>query len=337
MFSGMSRALRAPRLVALLWLLKLALAVAVALPGWLVARSWLGVLPEADALRDGLRIGVLADLAELRPGFFGSLTLSALGLAGLGLLAGLAAAGGVLPVLCDREARPLAERFGSGALRFFGPFLRVGLLSAPIAALALALVIAPLGLLVRRAEHAPPLVQAASLVALLAGAGLVVVLSLSVTDAARIALVRCDGRRAWPALAVGARRVLRQPVRWAGVRLANLLLVAALVSAYALVESRLPGASRGALLLGLLLAQAVAFAQSGVRVSLLAGELALWDAQLPASVAEAAQVPLEPFFVTDPIVESRAESTAAPEALGSEPEASEPEGVALGDEANRPR
>jgi hypothetical protein len=75
--AGLSRALRAPGLVALLWLVKLALAGAFALPAWLALRSWIGVLPEADGLRDGLRLGILADLAELRPDFFGNLALSA--------------------------------------------------------------------------------------------------------------------------------------------------------------------------------------------------------------------------------------------------------------------
>jgi hypothetical protein len=293
--AGLSRAARAPRLVALLWLAKLALAGAFAVPGWLALRSWIGVLPEADGLRDGLRFGILADLAELRPGFLGHLALSALGLAALGLLAGVAAAGGTLQVLCDREPGPLAGRFGKGAFRLFGPFLRVSLLAAPVAAIALGLVAGPLALLVRRTEHASAVAHAASRVALAAGACAVMLLMLAAVDAAWISLVRRDGGgpgRALPALVAGFGRVLRAPLRWAGVRAANLLLVAALVAAHGVVAWRLPGASRAALLLALLLAQAVAFAQSGLRVALLAGELALWDAAPPASLP--AQVLLEP-------------------------------------------
>ena len=290
---GLSRAVSASRLVALLWLLKLAFAATVALPLWLALRAWIGVLPEADPLLDGLRIGVLADLAEQRPGFFPSLALSALGLAVFGLLAGVAVAGGALRVLCERVDGRVAERFGSGVFRFFGPFLRVGLLAAPVAAVTLAVVAGPLALLARRAENGPPALVVASRVALVVAAGLVVVLVLAAVDAARIALVRSDGRRALPALRAGFGRVLRRPVRWAGTRVLNLLLVVVVLALHAAFESRLPGASRASLLASLLLAQAAVFLQSGLRVGLFASELALWDAQAPAPV----QAPLEPVFV----------------------------------------
>jgi hypothetical protein len=318
---GLARALSAHRLVTLLWFLKLALAAAVALPAWLALRAWIGVLPEADLLLDGLRIGVLADLAEQRPGFFPSLTLSALGLAALGLLAGVAAAGGVLRVLCERDGR-VAERFGSGVFRFFGPFLRVGLLAAPVAAVALAVVVGPLVLLARRAENGPPALGVASRVALAVMAALVVLLALAAVDAARIALVRGDGRRALPALRVGVGRVLRRPVRWAGVRALNLLLVAVALALHAALESRLPGASRASLPASLLLAQAAAFLQSGLRVALLGSELALWDAQAPAAV----QASLEPAPVPGP------EPSAVPEPAPEPPPSAEG-----AEDPNRPR
>ena len=325
---GLSRALSASRLVALLWLLKLALAALVALPAWLALRAWIGVLPEADLLLDGLRIGVLADLAEQRPGFLPSLTQSALGLAAFGLLAGVAAAGGVLRVLCEPDGR-VAERFGSGVFRFFGPFLRVGLLAAPVAAVALAVVVGPLALLARRAESGPPAWGVASRVALAVAGALVVILVLAAVDAARIALVRGDGRRALPALLSGFGRVLRRPVRWAGVRALNLVLVVVVLAVHAAFESRLPGASRASLPASLLLAQAVVFLQSGLRVALLGGELALWDAQAPAP----AQAPLEPEPAPGPEPSPVPEPSALPEPVPAPlPPSAEGE-----EDPNRPR
>ena len=91
---GLAAARRTPRLAVTLWLLNLTLALAAGVPGWLALRSAIATLPEADALGDGLSLGVLFDLVELRPGLLGGLALSAAGVAALGLLVGAAVAGG---------------------------------------------------------------------------------------------------------------------------------------------------------------------------------------------------------------------------------------------------
>jgi hypothetical protein len=291
--AGLGRALRSPRLVVVLWLVKLALAAAVALPAWLALRAWIGVLPGADPLREGLSFGIFADLAEQRPGFFGGLVLSAFGLGALGLLVGLAAAGGVLQVLLDRDAGPVAGRFGRGALHFFGRFLRVGLLAAPVAGVAIVLAAAPFALLIGRSERSgSEALNVATRLAVLVAASLAAIVMLAGIDAARIAIVRGEACRAWPALLGGLRRVLRRPVRWVGAWLANALLVALVLAVHALAECRLPGSSGAWLLVGFVIAQLAAFAQSGLRVALFASEIALFDAQ-PATPAPA-QALLEP-------------------------------------------
>ena len=290
---GLGALRRAPRLAVVLWLVNLALALAAGVPGFLALRSAIGLLPGADALGDGFSLGVLVDLLELRPGLLGGLFLSALGVAGLGLLAGAAATGGALEVLMSRDDRPFAHRFGRGAGRFFARFLRAGLLASLAGALAAALLAGPLlavGGRMRRESGQEALALFVSLGGV-AVAALVVVLSLLALDAARIRIVREDARRVLPLLRSGFAVVLGHPVKWLGTWGLNALLVALALALYVAFRNAVPAGTLPLVLLMVVAQQAFVLARSGLRVALLGSEIALLDRLRPIPPAPAPPAP----------------------------------------------
>lgn len=300
---GLGALRRAPRLAVVLWLVNLALALAAGVPGFLALRSAIGLLPGADALGDGFSLGVLVDLLELRPGLLGGLLLSALGIAGLGLLAGAAATGGALEVLMSRDDRPFAHRFGRGAGRFFARFLRAGLLASLAGALAAALLAGPLlavGGRMRRESGQEGL----SLLVTLGGvalATLVVVLALLALDAARIRIVREDARRVLPLLRFGFAVVLGHPVKWLGTWGLNALLVALALALYVAFRSAVPAGTLPLVLLMIVAQQAFVLARSGLRVALLGSEIALLERLRPWPPAPAPPAPEPDQLVAEPV------------------------------------
>jgi hypothetical protein len=311
--AGLRRAARLPRLVALLWLVNLSLAAAAAIPGWLALRSAIGMLPQADRLRDGFSFLVLSNLVQLRPGLLGGLLLSALGLGGLGLLVGNLVVGGLLEVLLGHAGRPLGERFGRGAFGFFGRFLRVGLGGLALGAVALVLALSPFALVARRA--ATSAWEPAGFVNVAAGALVafaVVLLVLMALDAARILIVRDGVRRAWPALRDGGRAVLRHPAQWLALWLANGLLVAAAFAVFLALRGALPAAP---LLATVALQQAFVLTRCALRVALVGGEIALLERLAPpaqvrggpeAAEAAAPEAPFSTSIETEPPPANRA-------------------------------
>ena len=290
---GLGALRRAPRLAVVLWLVNLALALAAGVPGFLALRSAIGLLPGADALGDGFSVGILVDLLELRPGLLGGLFLSALGVAGLGLLAGAAATGGALEVLMSRDGRPFAHRFGRGAGRFFARFLRAGLLASLAGALAAALLAGPLLAVGGRMRRESGQEALALLVSLggVAVATLVVVLSLLALDAARIRIVREDARRVLPLLRSGFAVVLGHPLKWLGTWGVNALLVALALALYVAFRNAVPAGTLPLVLLMVVAQQAFVLARSGLRVALLGSEIALLERLRPTPPAPAPPAP----------------------------------------------
>ena len=301
---GLGALRRASRLAVVLWLVNLALALAAGVPGFLALRSAIGLLPGADALGDGFSLGVLVDLLELRPGLLGGLFLSALGVAGLGLLAGAAATGGALEVLMSRDDRPFAHRFGRGAGRFFARFLRAGLLASLAGALAAALLAGPLLAVSGRMRRESGQEALALFVSLggVAVAALVVVLSLLALDAARIRIVREDARRVLPLLRSGFAVVLGHPVKWLGTWGLNALLVALALALYVAFRNAVPAGTLPLVLLMVVAQQAFVLARSGLRVALLGSEIALLDRlrPIPPAPAPPASEPDQPLAEPEP-------------------------------------
>jgi len=301
---GLAAARRNPRLALTLWLLNLALALAAGVPGWLALSSAIGLLPEADALRNGFDLGVLIDLAELRPGLLGGLAFSALGVAGLGLLLGAAATGGALEVLTSRDERAFAHRFGRGAGRFFGRFVRAGLVSGVVAAVAAGLLAGPLLALsgrLRRESGSELLTNATWVAAVLLG-GLAVLVALLALDAARVRIVREDARRVLPLLRSGFAVVLGHPVKWLGTWGVNALLALAALSLYLVFRRAVPAGTGPLVLLLFVAQQAFVLVRSWLRVALLGSEIALVERLRPLSAAPALSQPaVEPLPVVEPL------------------------------------
>jgi hypothetical protein len=287
---GLVAARRTPRLAVALWSINLALALSVGVPGFLALRSAIGERPEADALANGFRLGILVDLVEMRPGLLGGLLFSAVGLAFLGLLVGAAATGGALEVLSTRDERPFAHRFGRGAGRFFARFVRAGLLAGVVASLAAALVAGPLMAVGRRAGRESGAEVASQLVSLggFVLAGLLVLVALLALDAARIRIVREDAPRVLPLLRSGFAVVLGHPVKWLGTWAVNAALWALAVALYLAFRHEVP-AGTGLLVLVMAVAQQVfVLARAWLRVALLGSEIALVERLRPLPALGAA-------------------------------------------------
>ncbi len=267
---GMRRAARAPRLAVVLWLVNLSLAAVAAAPFHARLSAAIDDAPAADPLRDGLRVSVLADLLAPDRIGFGALRSLVGVLVLLALLVNALTAGGVLEVLrTSDDDRPFLHRFGRGGGRFFGRFLRAGLLAGLVIVVVAGLGNGALSVLARRLEDSswepmgPVLfvVRAALTFA-------VVVTALLALDVARIRLVREDGRRVARAFRGALAFVLRRLPSAAGLWLLNAAVLAAVVGTYFAWSN----AHRADTWLGIALLvagqQAVMLARAGLRVAL---------------------------------------------------------------------
>jgi len=290
---GLRAALRNKRLAVTLWLLNLALALAAAVPGWRALQDAIGPLPLADSLSEAFSFGVLADLAELRPGLISGLGDAAAAVFALGLLVGLVAASGSLEVLTSGDERSFAHRFGRGAFRFFARFLRLGAITLVLATLLALVAAGPLFALSRylRREFGSEWLALAVLLAALVAGGLAMLLVLLVQDAARVLIVREDLRRVRQALAAATVLVWRHPARWLGTWALNALLLGLAFAAYLALANTVPA---GPLLVVLvLLQQLFVLVRCGLRVALLGAEIALVPVREPPAPPPP-QPPVEP-------------------------------------------
>jgi len=274
------------RLVAALWLVNLALALAAGLPGWLTLSEVMGPLPRADALSESLRFGVVADLAELYPELLTHISRAAIAAFGLAWIVALAATGGTLEVLTSRDARSFAHRFGRGAGRYFGRFLRLALISLVAAPLLVGVTAGPLlawSRYLRRESGSEWLAMSVWTLAL-AAAGLALLLTLLVQDAARVRLVREDARRVFREWRSAVVLVLGHPAKWLGVWSWNALALAVAFALFLAVSSAVP--PRPLLVVLVLLQQAYVLVRCGLRVALVGAEVELVSSLRPPPAAE---------------------------------------------------
>jgi hypothetical protein len=274
---GLRQAARTPRLAVTLWAWNLALAAGATAP---LARWLAGALPrapEADVLAERFSVGVLSELLQdAGP----ALTLVWTAVAAAVVLAVLGSglvAGGMLEVLGGDDGRPFLHRFGRGAGRFFGRFLRLQLLAlvaAAVAGLLGAVVSLALGPL--RESHWEP----AAVLSLLIVLG-VVLFGLAVAglalDYARIRVSLDGSRRMLRAYLAALHLVARQLPRTAGLWLLSAGLLLAAAAAYLAFTQAVPSSTTPFLALTVLAQQAFALLRAGLRVAAVAGERSLYE------------------------------------------------------------
>jgi hypothetical protein len=264
--------------VAGVWLIHLAVASAAAFPLWTFLKRVLDRLPGGDVLREGIRFGALFDLAELRPGLVGLVVAVGVAVAACGLLVGAAVSGGVLEALRGDDARPLAHRFGRGAGRFFGRFVSLGLIvGLGFSALGLAGVV-PFVALTRAYFREGTGVGPVGPLGVLLVTVLVSVVASMVLDAARIHVVRTDGR-VRGGLWAGLVSVARRPVTWLGTWLVNAALTAAVLGVYLFIRGAVATDTMALVLAMVVWQQAFALTRTGLRVALLGSEMALVEGE----------------------------------------------------------
>jgi hypothetical protein len=282
-FIALRRALRLPGPAALLWLANLVLAAVVVGPFWLRLHGALAHAPAGDRLLEGLSVGLLVDLAREHGGLLGPLILSTLPVLGAALLFNAFAAGGVLEVLIADRPGTVFERFAGGGARFFGRFLRVGVLAGVVVTVVAGSVLGATAAATRNAWESEW--EPAPLFGWLAGvavAGLAVVVVLLALDLARVRIVRDGRRRVMRALFGSLWLVLRHPVATVGLWIAVAALFGVVLALYLGLRSLVPAASWPGIVLMIVVQQAVMLARAGLRVALFAGEVEVVERLLPA-------------------------------------------------------
>lgn len=273
--AALRRAVRNPRLVLLLWGAHLVIAGVAFYPVLRFLDRTLAEAPAGDEFLRRFSLPLFGDLLRSGRAWFENFPQLLTLVFGLTLLWNVLAAGGTLESLLSGDPARLAHRFGRGAGRFFGRFLRMGLAAVPAALLAAGILAGPIfgirASLDDRAEGAKYwLGLAGFLVALFA-----VLLVLLALDLARIRVARDDVRKGVRVFRATLRAVLRRPWQVLAIWLPLALLFVGVSALYLGFRSLLP-AEGGGLLFALVLAQQlVMIARATWRVALWSGEIGL--------------------------------------------------------------
>jgi hypothetical protein len=141
---ALRHAVRNPRLVLLLWGAHLAIAAVAFYPALRLLDRTLANAPAGDEFLRRFSLPLFGDVMRSGrawfEGFGQLLTLVFV----LTLLWNVLAAGGALESLLSGDPARMAHRFGRGAGRFFGRFLRMGLAAAPAALLVAGVLAGPI-------------------------------------------------------------------------------------------------------------------------------------------------------------------------------------------------
>ena len=142
--AALRTALRTPRLVLLLWGAHLAIAAVAFYPALRFLDRTLANAPAGDEFLRRFSLPLFGDVMRSGrawfEGFGQLLTLVVV----LTLLWNVLSAGGALESLLSGDPSRLAHRFGRGAGRFFGRFLRMGLAAVPAALLVAGVLAGPI-------------------------------------------------------------------------------------------------------------------------------------------------------------------------------------------------
>ncbi len=296
---ALRRTLRNPRLVLLLWAAHLAIAGVAAYPVLRHLDRMLAHSPAGDEFLARFSLPLFADLMRAGGDWGTVLGPLAVLVVLLTLLWNVLAAGGALESLLSADPARLAHRFGRGAGRFFGRFLRMGLAAMPTALLAAVVLAGPVFAVSQglddTAEGAKYWLGLAGL--LLAFLALLFV--LLALDLARIRVARDDVRRGVRVFFATLRALVRRPGRVLALWALLALLFAALAAVYLAIRSLLPPTGGAALFALVLAQQLLMLARAGLRVALWSGEITLvahrWpEAPLTDRLAAGSRAPLRP-------------------------------------------
>lgn len=273
---GLRRAGREWRLALLLWLTHLVVAAVALAPVAAALLAALGAAPEGDLLLESPSLALLVDLLRQAPELGARLAPALVAALAVAWAGGALLSGGVLEVLVTDDRRPLLHRFGRGAGKFAGRFLRLGLVATLAALIAAALLAGPLFALRASLESTGP----EGLRLALGPAGLLVALAAMTAvqmalDLARVRIARDDRHDTLRALLGGTATLLRHPLRVFGIWGWNALARAAAFLLVTLAARPLGGGAALALGALLLVQQAGLLLRAGLRVALWESEVAL--------------------------------------------------------------
>jgi len=293
------RTWRSPRLVLLLWGAHLAIAAVAFYPALRFLDKMLANAPAGDEFLHRFSLPLFADLMRTGGKWGDGLEQLLSVVFVLTLLWNVLAAGGALESLLSGDPSRLAHRFGRGAGRFFGRFLRMGLAAAPATLLVAGILAGPIfGVRASLDDTAEGAKFWLGLAGILVALFAILLVQLAL-DLARIRVARDDVRKGVRIFRATLGAVLRRPWQVLAVWIPLALAFTAISALYLGFRHLLP-AGGGALLLALFLAQQlVMIARAAMRVALWSGEIALVErkwaaAPLTARLAAAPQIAVRP-------------------------------------------
>jgi hypothetical protein len=301
--AGLRAAWRHRRVAVWIWAAFLLLAAIATVPTWRGYEATLSHTPESERLLDGLNVALLREMATSggAPGPAVVLPWMMLAAAAIALLWNPFLSGGLIAVLTGdgsvQDVRGLRERFFGGGGRHYWRLLALLITMLVIGAIVLALVGGALfGIGARIGEGGQEqLSMALTIVNIALLAALAGLLSIAL-DFARIAMVR-DERRMWTAIWTGIRMLFRRPVSVIAFGLTFALLFAVLIGVYVPISSSLSFRGWSAIWIGVVLQQLFALTRTGLRVAMVAGEVAMLPVPpvpVPLPEPEPAPEPLTP-------------------------------------------
>lgn len=281
--TALRRTVRNPRLVLLLWGAHLAIAAVAFYPALRLLDRTLANAPAGDEFLRRFSLPLFGDVMRAGrawfEGFGQLLTLVVV----LTLLWNVLSAGGALESLLSGDPARMAHRFGRGAGRFFGRFLRMGLAATGAALLLAGIFAGPIfGVRASLDDSAEGAKYWLGLAGFLVALFAILLVQLAL-DLARIRVARDDVHKGVRVFRATLRAVLRRPWQALAVWTPLALCFAAIAAVYMGFRGLLPP-SGGAVLLAIFLAQqGVMIARAGMRVALWSGEIALVERKWSAA------------------------------------------------------
>ena len=280
---GLAAASRRPKLVAILWLMNLALAV----PAFFILRSalggTLGSSLEADSLLGKAWLNPIFEFLTSSGVVVGQIVTAVLVLVALQVLAYIFAFGGILGTL---RPEPRSQGFGQvffgGGGRFYGRFFRLVVYSLVLWVPALVLFQAASSVIRLAAKDSvnERLTMSMGLLRVLLFLFLVFLVEM-ILDYARIKIALTDTRQVFRSLVGAARFVFSRPLKTVVLYYLLGLTGWAAFGIYLALRAAVPGTTTAAVIVGFLIAQAFLASRAWLRVAFLAAQKDFLESAVP--------------------------------------------------------